>query len=143
MLPNQLLFSGAEVQKRKIRVLIAKIGLDGHDRGAKIVARALKDAGMEVIFTGIRQAVGQVVQTAVQEDVDVLGMSFLSGDHMVFVPQVVQGLKEAGKGETMVLLGGIILKAQIPELHNMGVDRVFLPGTPPAEIADYIKENTI
>ena len=129
------------MQKRKIRVLIAKIGLDGHDRGAKIVARTLKDAGMEVIFTGIRQAVGQVVNAAVQEDVDVLGMSFLSGDHMVFVPQVIQGLKEAGKGEVMVLLGGIILKRQIPELHKMGVKKVFLPGIPPAEIAHFIEEN--
>ena len=129
------------MQKRKIRVLIAKIGLDGHDRGAKIVARTLKDAGMEVIFTGIRQAVGQVVNAAVQEDVDVLGMSFLSGDHMVFVPQVIRGLKEAGKGEVMVLLGGIILKRQIPELNNMGIKKVFLPGTPPEEIVHYIEEN--
>ena len=130
------------MQKRKTRVLIAKVGLDGHDRGAKVVARALKDAGMEVIYTGIRQSVGQVVQAAVQEDVDVLGMSFLSGDHMVFVPQIIQGLKEAGKGEVMVLLGGIILKRQIPELHDMGVRKVFLPGTQPEDIAAYIEENT-
>ncbi|OGP94300.1 MAG: methylmalonyl-CoA mutase [Deltaproteobacteria bacterium RBG_16_47_11] len=126
--------------KRKIRVLIAKVGLDGHDRGAKIVARALRDSGMEVIYTGLRQTVDQVVNAALQEDVDVLGMSFLSGDHMVFVPKVIQGLKEKKKDDAMVLLGGIILKRQIPDLMKMGVDKVFLPGTPAGEIAKYIEE---
>ena len=125
----------------KIRVLIAKVGLDGHDRGAKIVARALMDAGMEVIYTGLRQTVEHIATAAVQEDVDVVGLSFLSGDHMVLVPKVMQILKEKGLEDIMVIAGGIILKHQIPQLKNMGVREVFLPGTPPAEIASYIKEN--
>lgn len=129
--------------ERKIRVLIAKVGLDGHDRGAKIVARTLSDSGMEVIFTGIRQTAGEVVNAAVQEDVDVVGMSFLSGDHLVLVPKVLKGLKEAGKGDVMVLVGGVILKGHIPQLMDMGVQKVFLPGSPPAEIARYIKENIV
>ena len=129
--------------ERKIRVLIAKVGLDGHDRGAKIVARTLSDSGMEVIFTGIRQSVGEVVNAAVQEDVDVVGMSFLSGDHMVLVPKVLKGLKEAGRGDVMVLVGGVILKSHIPQLRGMGVHNVFLPGIPPAEIARYIKGNVV
>ena len=125
----------------KIRVLIAKVGLDGHDRGAKIVARTLMDAGMEVIYTGIRQTVEHIATAAVQEDVDVVGLSFLSGDHMVLVPKVMQNLKEKGVGGIMVVAGGIILKHQIPELKRMGVQDVFLPGTPPAEIASYIQKN--
>ena len=129
------------MQKRKIRVLIAKVGLDGHDRGAKIVAHHLMNAGMEVIYTGLRQTVGQVVNAALQEDVDVLGLSFLSGDHMVLVPKIMQGLKEKGKGDLTVLVGGIILKRQISDLEKLGVQKVFLPGTPPAEIGEYIKEN--
>ncbi len=128
------------MQKRKIRVLIAKVGLDGHDRGAKIVAHHLMKAGMEVIYTGLRQTVGQVVNAALQEDVDVLGLSFLSGDHMVLVPKIMQGLKEKGKGDLTVLVGGIILKRQISDLEKLGVQKVFLPGTPPAEIVEYIKE---
>jgi len=128
------------MHQRKIRVLIAKVGLDGHDRGAKIVARTLKDWGMEVIYTGIRQTVDQVVNAALQEDVDVLGLSFLSGDHMTLVPRVIQGLKEKGKEDALVIVGGIILRRQIPTLMEMGVDKVFLPGTPPAEIARYIEE---
>jgi methylmalonyl-CoA mutase C-terminal domain/subunit len=127
--------------ERKIRVLIAKVGLDGHDRGAKIVARALSDSGMEVIFTGIRQTVGEVVNAAVQEDVDIVGMSFLSGDHLVLVPKVLKGLKEAGRGDVMVLVGGVILKGHIPQLLEMGVHKVFRPGIPPAQITQYIKEN--
>ena len=130
------------MQKRKIRVLIAKVGLDGHDRGAKIVAHQLMNAGMEVIYTGLRQRVDQVVNTALQEDVDVLGLSFLSGDHMVLVPKVMQGLKEKGKEDLMVLVGGVILKRHIPDLMKLGVQEVFLPGTPPAEIVQYIKEQT-
>ena len=126
---------------QKIRVLIAKVGLDGHDRGAKIVARALMDAGMEVIYTGLRQTVEHIATAAVQEDVDVVGLSFLSGDHMVLVPKVIQALKNKGLKDTMVVAGGIILKHQIPELKKMGVQEVFLPGTPPAEIASYIQEN--
>lgn len=127
--------------ERKIRVLIAKVGLDGHDRGAKIVARALSDSGMEVIFTGIRQTVGEVVNAAVQEAVDVVGMSFLSGDHLVLVPKVLQGLKEAGREDVVVLVGGVILKRHVPQLLEMGVHKVFLPGAPPSDIARYIEEN--
>jgi methylmalonyl-CoA mutase C-terminal domain/subunit len=129
------------MEQRKIRVLIAKVGLDGHDRGAKIVARALMDAGMEVIYTGIRQTVAQIATAAVQEDVDVVGLSFLSGDHMVLAPKVILALKEGGLEDIMVLAGGIILKHQIPQLKKMGAQEVFLPGTPPAEIARYIREN--
>jgi len=127
--------------KRKIRILIAKVGLDGHDRGAKIVARFLMDAGMEVIYTGLRQTAEDIATAAVQEDVDVVGLSFLSGDHMVLVPKVMQTLKEKGLENIMVIAGGIILKHQIPELKKMGVQEVFLPGIPPAEIASYIQEN--
>ena len=126
---------------RKIRVLIAKVGLDGHDRGAKIVARSLMDAGMEVIYTGLRQTAEDIATAAVQEDVDVVGLSFLSGDHMVLVPKVMQTLREKGLENTMVIAGGIIRKHQIAELKKMGVQEVFLPGIPPAEIASYIQEN--
>ena len=129
------------MQKRKIRVLIAKAGLDGHDRGAKIVARRLKDAGMEVIYTGLRQSVDQVVSAAVQEDVDVVGLSFLSGDHLVLLPKIVQRLKEQGKRDVIILAGGIILRRHIPDLEELGVIKVFLPGTPPEEIVGYIEEN--
>ena len=129
------------MKKRKIRVLIAKAGLDGHDRGAKIVARTLKDAGMEVIYTGLRQSVDQVVSAAVQEDVDVVGLSFLSGDHLVLLPKIVQRLKEQGKGDVVILAGGIILKRHIPDLEELGVKKVFLPGTLPEEIVRYIEEN--
>jgi methylmalonyl-CoA mutase C-terminal domain/subunit len=129
------------MQQRKIRVLIAKVGLDGHDRGAKIVARALMDTGMEVIYTGLRQTVDQVVVAALQENVDVLGLSFLSGDHMVLVPKVMQALKQRGAGDVMVLIGGIILKRHIHDLLKLGVHQVFVPGTPPAEIVSYIQEN--
>jgi methylmalonyl-CoA mutase C-terminal domain/subunit len=127
--------------KRKIRVLIAKVGLDGHDRGAKIVARYLMDAGMEVIYTGLRQTAEHIAMAAAQEGVDVVGLSFLSGDHMVLVPKVMQTLRKKGLENIMVIAGGIILKHQIPELKKMGVQEVFLPGTPPAEIASYIPEH--
>jgi methylmalonyl-CoA mutase C-terminal domain/subunit len=99
------------------------------------------DAGMEVIYTGLRQTAEDIATTAVQEDVDVVGLSFLSGDHMVLVPKVMQTLREKGLGNIMVIAGGIILKHQIPELNKMGVQKVFLPGIPPAEIAIYIQEN--
>ncbi|MBW2003154.1 MAG: cobalamin B12-binding domain-containing protein [Deltaproteobacteria bacterium] len=131
----------SNVGKRKIRVLIAKVGLDGHDRGAKIVAHNLRNAGMEVIYTGIRQTANQAINAVIQEDVDVLGLSFLSGDHMVLVPKVMQGLKEKGRQDVKVLVGGIILKRHIPELMKMGVQKVFLPGTPPNEIVKYVKKN--
>jgi methylmalonyl-CoA mutase C-terminal domain/subunit len=125
----------------KIRVLIAKVGLDGHDRGAKIVARSLMDAGMEVVYTGLRQTAEQIAAAAVQEDVDVVGLSFLAGDHMVLAPKVLRTLAKKGLKNIMVIAGGIILKHQIPELKKMGVQEVFLPGTPPAEIVNYIQEN--
>ena len=127
--------------QRKIRVLIAKVGLDGHDRGAKIVARALMDAGMEVIYTGLRQTADQVVVAALQENVDVLGLSFLSGDHMVLVPKVIKGLKEMKVENLLTIIGGVILKHQIPELLKLGVDQVFLPGADPKKIVQYVKEN--
>jgi len=129
------------MQKRKIRVLIAKAGLDGHDRGAKIVARTLKDAGMEVIYTGLRQSVAQVVSAAVQEDVDVVGLSFLAGDHLFLLPKILQGLKEQGKEDLIVLVGGIILRRHVSQLKALGVNRVFLPGTSPEEIVRHIEES--
>jgi len=128
------------MKKRKIRVLMAKVGLDGHDRGAKIVARTLRDSGMEVIYTGIRQSVDQVVNAALQEDVDVVGLSFLAGDHLVLVPKGTQGLRDKGRGDVKVLVGGVILKRHVQDLHDMGVQKVFFPGVPPAEIVRYIQE---
>ncbi|MFC1580730.1 cobalamin B12-binding domain-containing protein [Thermodesulfobacteriota bacterium] len=126
---------------RRKRVLIAKVGLDGHDRGAKLVARSLKDAGMEVVYTGLRQTVDQVVNAAVQEGVDILGLSFLSGDHMAQVPKVMQRLREKGAEDVLVVVGGIILKHQEQDLLGMGVRQVFLPGTPPEEIVKYLHEH--
>ena len=129
------------MQKQKTRVLIAKVGLDSHDRGAKIVARALRDAGFEVIYTGIRQSADQVIRAAVQEDVDLLGLSFLAGDHLVLAPKIIRGLREKGRADIPVLVGGIILKRHVQEMVEMGVKKVFLPGTPLVEIVDYIQEN--
>src|SRR5271157_3450847 len=125
--------------ERKIRVLLAKIGLDCHDRGVKIVARFLRDAGMEVIYTGLRTTAAEVANAALQEDVDVVGLSFLAGDHMVLVPKVMDGLKEKGKEDVLVLVGGIIPKKHVPELMKLGVSNVFLPGTSPKEIIAYIR----
>jgi len=125
---------------RNIRVLLAKVGLDGHDRGIKTVARFLADAGMEVIFTGLRSTPQQVVDAAVQEDVDVVGLSFLAGDHMLLAPRVIDGLRQRGL-KAMVLLGGIILKRDVPALEQMGAARVFLPGTPPDRIVQFIESN--
>ena len=122
-----------------IRVLVAKIGLDGHDRGAKVVARALRDAGMEVIYTGLHRTPDEVVTAAVQEDVDVLGISCLSGAHMTLVPRVLQLLREAGLEQVGVLVGGIIPEGDIPKLLNLGVARVFGPGTPLTEIIDFLR----
>jgi len=126
---------------RKIRVLLAKVGLDGHDRGIRIVARFLMEAGMEIIFTGLRSTSEQVVRAALEEDVDVVGLSFLAGDHMILAPRVIDGLKRQGLGNVMVLLGGIIPRRDIPALEQIGVGRVFLPGTPPEHIARYILNN--
>ncbi|HXD43244.1 MAG TPA: cobalamin B12-binding domain-containing protein [Ramlibacter sp.] len=126
---------------KRIRVLLAKVGLDGHDRGIKTVARYLVDAGMEVIFTGLRATPAQVVTAAVDEDVDVVGLSFLAGDHMILAPKVIDGLRQCGQQKAMVLVGGIILARDIPQLKRMGADEVFLPGTPPNTIVQYIQGN--
>jgi len=127
--------------EKKIRVLIAKPGLDGHDRGAKVVSLALRDAGMEVIYTGRRQTAEQIVQTAIQEDVDVIGLSLLAGDHMVWVPKIINLLKQNKMDNVMVLVGGIIPKKDILELKKMGVAEVFGPGTLTKDIVSFIREN--
>ena len=126
---------------RKIRVVIAKPGLDGHDRGAKVIARALRDAGMEVIYTGLRQTAEQIVGAALQEDADVIGLSILSGAHMHACPRVMQLLKEKGLDDVTVVVGGIIPDVDIPKLKEMGVKGVFPPGTPMQEIIDFINTN--
>ena len=125
--------------EKKIRVLISKIGLDGHDRGAKLVAHCLQEAGMEVTFQGIRHTANEVVETAVSKQVDYIGLSFLSGDQLTMVPKVISGLNEKKAGNIKLIVGGVILKEQIPQLEALGVRRVFLPGTPLNEISDYIK----
>jgi methylmalonyl-CoA mutase C-terminal domain/subunit len=126
---------------RKIRVLIAKPGLDGHDRGAKVIARALSDAGMEVIYTGIRQTPEQIANAAIQEDVDVVGLSCLSGAHVTLFPKIVQILREKGAGDIHVFGGGIIPVDDIPELKKAGIQAIFQPGTSTEDIIKYIKEN--
>ncbi|MEM3579102.1 MAG: cobalamin B12-binding domain-containing protein [Candidatus Bathyarchaeia archaeon] len=126
---------------RKIRVLIAKPGLDSHDRGAKVVARALRDAGMEVIYTGLRQTPEQIVETALQEDVDVIGLSILSGAHMALFPKIMELLKEKGLTDVLVFAGGIIPEEDIPELKKIGIKEVFGPGTPTERIINYVLEN--
>ena len=127
--------------EKKIRVLVAKPGLDGHDRGAKVVARALRDAGMEVIYTGIRQTPEMIVEAALQEDVDVVGLSILSGAHMELFPLVMKGLKKKGIANVLVVAGGIIPEEDKTELARAGVRTVFGPGTPTTEIIDFIKKN--
>ena len=126
---------------KKIKVLVAKPGLDGHDRGAKVVSRALRDAGMEVIYTGIRQTPEQIVATAVQEDVDSIGLSCLSGAHNKLFPKVVALLKEKGAGDVLVFGGGIIPDEDIPGLKEAGIAEIFLPGTSTEETIDFIKNN--
>lgn len=126
-------------QRKRIRVLVAKPGLDGHDRGAKVIARALRDAGMEVIYTGIRQTPEAIVATAVQEDVDVVGLSILSGAHLELFPIILDGLKEAGKGDTLVIAGGIIPEEDVPAVKEMGVAEVFGPGTFTTEIVAFLR----
>ena len=123
---------------RKIRVVIAKPGLDGHDRGAKVIARALRDAGMEVIYTGLRQTADQIVAAALQEDADVIGLSILSGAHMHICPRVMELLKAKGLDHVAVLVGGIIPDVDIPKLRAMGVRGIFLPGSPMQDIVDFI-----
>ena len=123
-----------------IRVLVAKPGLDGHDRGAKIIARALRDAGMEVIYTGIRQTPQMIVEAALQEDVDVIGLSILSGAHVELFPQIFQGLKENRLDDVVVIAGGIIPEADRAALETMGVKGIFGPGTPTSEIIEFIRQ---
>ena len=125
--------------EQKIRVLVAKPGLDGHDRGAKVVARALRDAGMEVIYTGIRQTPEMIIEAAVQEDVDVVGLSILSGAHMELFPPIVNGLKKKGMTEVLVVAGGIIPDEDIPTLQKIGIKAIFGPGTPTSKIAEFIR----
>ena len=124
---------------QKIRVLIAKPGLDGHDRGAKIIARALRDAGMEVIYTGLRQTPEQIVSAAVQEDVDAIGLSILSGAHNVLFPEIMRLLKEEGAEDIVVVAGGIIPEQDIPKLKAIGIRAIFLPGTPTSVAVEAIR----
>jgi methylmalonyl-CoA mutase C-terminal domain/subunit len=125
---------------RPVRVLIAKVGLDGHDRGAKVIAASLRDAGMEVIYTGLRQTPEMVVNAALQEDVDAIGISILSGAHMTVFPKVLALLKEKGMNDVLLTGGGIIPQDDMQQLQHMGVGKLFPPGTPTKEIADYITE---
>ena len=126
---------------QRIRVLVAKPGLDGHDRGAKVVARALRDAGMEVIYTGLRQTVPQIVEAADAEDVNVVALSLLSGAHNTLFPEVVEALKAREMGDVLVIGGGVIPSGDIPGLKEAGVKAIFTPGTPTKEIIDFIKAN--
>ena len=125
----------------KIRVLVAKPGLDGHDRGAKVIARAFRDAGFEVIYTGLRQTPEQVVNAALQEDVNVIGLSVLSGAHMTLCPRIMELLKKQGLDDVLVILGGIIPDQDIPTLKSLGVSAVFQPGASTEDIVNYIREN--
>jgi methylmalonyl-CoA mutase C-terminal domain/subunit len=129
--------------ERKIRVLVAKPGLDGHDRGAKVVARALRDAGMEVVYTGIRQTPEMIVEAALQEDVDVVGLSILSGAHLALCPRVVELLRSQGMDEVVVLVGGIVPDEDIPALRAMGVRGVFGPGTSTRDITELIRKEVL
>jgi methylmalonyl-CoA mutase C-terminal domain/subunit len=126
---------------RKLRVVIAKPGLDGHDRGAKVIARALRDAGMEVIYTGLRQTPEQIAAAALQEDADVIGLSILSGAHNHIAPRLMELLRARGLDDVLVVIGGIIPDVDIPKLKEIGVKGVFLPGTPMQEIIDFITAN--
>ena len=124
---------------RPIRVVIAKPGLDGHDRGAKIIARSLRDAGMEVIYTGLHQTPEQIVATVVQEDADAVGLSILSGAHMTLVPRVIEQLREEGAGDVLMMVGGTIPRDDIPALKELGVAAVFTPGAPSDEMIEFIR----
>ena len=126
---------------RKVRVVIAKPGLDGHDRGAKVIARALRDAGMEVVYTGLRQTPEQIVAAALQEDADVVGLSILSGAHNHIAPRLMELLRANGLDDVLVVIGGIIPDVDVPRLHEIGVKGVFLPGTPMKDIIDFINAN--
>jgi len=129
------------MSKRKIRVLVAKPGLDGHDRGAKVVARALRDAGMEVIYTGLRQNPAMIAEAALQEDVDVVGLSILSGAHMTLLPKIIDALQKNELDDVLVVVGGIIPQEDVEPLEQLGVHGVFGPGTSTADIVTFINEN--
>lgn len=129
------------MNNRPIRVLVAKPGLDGHDRGAKVIARALRDSGMEVIYTGLRQTPEQIVAAAIQEDVDVVAMSILSGAHNHLFPRVVELLKQENADDILVIGGGVIPNEDIPSLKEAGIKEIFTPGTPTTQVVDYINEN--
>ena len=132
---------GTSVRTRgRLRVVVAKPGLDGHDRGAKIIARALRDAGMEVIYTGLHQTPEQIVETVIQEDADAVGLSILSGAHMTLVPRVVDLLREQGVDDVLVTVGGTIPGEDIAELEALGVARVFTPGAPVGDIVEFLRE---
>ncbi|MBP7733260.1 MAG: cobalamin B12-binding domain-containing protein [Caldisericia bacterium] len=124
----------------QIKVLVAKPGLDGHDRGAKVIAQALRDAGMEVVYTGLHQTPEMIVKTAIQENVDVIGISILSGAHMTIVPKIIEKLKENGVSNKVLFVGGIIPEEDAIELKKMGVAEVFGPGTPTGQVAEFIKK---
>jgi methylmalonyl-CoA mutase C-terminal domain/subunit len=128
------------VSERKYRILIAKPGLDGHDRGAKVVARALREAGFEVIYTGLRQTPEQIVAAAVQEDVDAVGLSILSGAHNVLLPEITRLLRAQDAGDLLVFVGGIIPERDVPALKEAGVDAIFLPGTNTQDVVTYLRE---
>jgi len=129
----------ADEMDRPIRVVVAKPGLDGHDRGAKIIARTLRDAGMEVIYTGLHQTPEQIVETVIQEDADAVGLSILSGAHMTLVPRIMELLREQGADDVLVVLGGTIPADDIPVLKEQGVAEVYTPGAPTAEIVDFLE----
>jgi methylmalonyl-CoA mutase C-terminal domain/subunit len=129
-----------QISKRPLRILVAKVGLDGHDRGAKIIATALRDAGMEVIYTGLRQTPEMVVNAALQEDVDAIGISILSGAHMTVFPRVISLMKEKGMDDVLLTGGGIIPEDDMQQLNELGVGKLFAPGTPTVEISKYIQE---
>jgi methylmalonyl-CoA mutase C-terminal domain/subunit len=128
---------------RPIRVVIAKPGLDGHDRGAKVIARALRDAGFEVIYTGLHQTPDQIVETAIQEDADAIGISILSGAHMTLVPRILDLLRDNGAEDVLVVVGGTIPKDDAAALEQLGVARVFTPGAPLSGIVDFLREQTL
>jgi methylmalonyl-CoA mutase C-terminal domain/subunit len=125
---------------RAVRVVVAKVGLDGHDRGAKIIARALRDAGMEVIYTGLHQTPEQVVETAIQEDADAIGISILSGAHMTLIPRIVELLEQNEAEDILVFCGGTIPKGDIPKLKEVGVGEIFTPGTPTRKAVEYVQQ---
>ena len=127
-----------KVKQEKIRVLVAKPGLDGHDRGAKVIARALREAGMEVIYTGLRQSPEMIVEAALQEDVDVVGLSILSGAHMELFPLIMDGLKQKGLNHVLIVAGGIIPEEDVPVLKKMGIQAIFRPGAMTQDIVDFI-----